>query len=65
MKIEDLIPCEIFKWFKTSEELNDFLNSFQKLGIEKMLEGELDAHLNYYKNDHRKDINTRNGNSSK
>ena len=61
MKTEDLIPDEFFKQFKTGEELNDFLKSIQKCGIEKMLEGELEAHLDYSKDDHRKDINTHNG----
>ncbi|NLZ74266.1 MAG: IS256 family transposase, partial [Bacteroidales bacterium] len=41
MKIEDLIPYEFFKQFKTGEELNNFLKSLQKRGIEKRVEGEL------------------------
>ena len=45
MKTEDLIPDEFFKQFKTGEELNNFLKSIQKRGIEKMLEGELDCKL--------------------
>lgn len=65
MKTEDLIPDEFFKQFKTGEELNDFLKSIQKRGIEKMLEGELDAHLDYSKHDPRKDSNSRNGYSTK
>ena len=47
MKTEGLIPNQFFKKFKTGEELNNFLKSIQKHSIEKMLEGELDAHLDY------------------
>ena len=65
MKTEDLIPDEFFKQFKTGEELNNFLKSIQKRGIEKMLEGELDAHLDYDKHSHRKEENSRNGYSKK
>lgn len=65
MKVEDLIPDEFFKQFKTGEELNNFLKSIQKRGIEKMLEGELDAHLDYDKHSPRKDDNSRNGYSKK
>lgn len=65
MKTEDLIPDEFFKQFKTGEELNNFLKSIQKRGIEKMLEGELDAHLDYDKHSPRKDDNSRNGYSKK
>ena len=65
MKTEDLIPDEFFKQFKTGEELNNFLKSIQKRGIEKMLEGELDAHLDYDKHSHRKEDNSRNGYSKK
>ena len=36
--------------FGTGKELNDFLKQIQKRGIEKMLEGELDDHLGYEKN---------------
>ena len=65
MKTEDLIPDEFFKQFKTGEELNNFLKSIQKRGIEKMLEGELDAHLDYDKHSPRKEENSRNGYSKK
>lgn len=65
MKVEDLIPDEFFKQFKTGEELNNFLKSIQKRGIEKMLEGELDAHLDYDKHSLRKENNSRNGYSKK
>jgi len=39
------------KQFKTGQQLNDFLGQIQKRAIEKMLEGELDGHLGYEKND--------------
>ena len=65
MKTKDLIPDEFLKQFKTGEELNNFLKSIQKRGIEKMLEGELDAHLDYDKHSHRKEENSRNGYSKK
>ena len=64
MKTEDLIPDKFFKQFKTDEELNDFLKSAET-DIEKMLEGELDAHLDYLKHESQKDTNSRNGYSSK
>lgn len=54
-----------FKQFKTGEELSSFLKDLQKRGIEKMLEGELDAHLDNDKHDRCKEDNTRNGYSSK
>lgn len=65
MKTKDLFPDEFFKQFKTGEELSNFLKDLQKRGIEKMLEGELDAHLDYNKHDKRKEDNARNGYSSK
>ena len=65
MKTKYLIPDEFFKQFKTGEKLNEFLKSLQKRGIEKILEGELDAHLDYPKDESRKDTNSRNGYSSK
>ena len=65
MKTEDLIPDEFFKQFKTGEELQNFLKSIQKRGIEKMLEAELDAHLDYDKHSHRKEKNSCNGYSTK
>jgi len=53
------------KQLKTGEELKDFLVQLQKRGIEKMLEGELDAHLGYQKHDKTTFPNSRNGYSSK
>ena len=65
MKKEDLLNDEFLKQFKSSEELNDFLSALQKRGIEKMLEGELDAHLGYEKNQQSANTNSRNGYSQK
>jgi len=65
MKKEDLFNDEFLKQFKTGDELNGFLKQLQKRGIEKMLEGELDAHLGYEKNEKRAKSNARNGFSQK
>lgn len=65
METKDLIPDDFFKQFKTGEELHNFLQSLQKRGIEAMLNGELDAHLDYQKHEPRKESNARNGYSSK
>lgn len=62
---KELFNDDFFKQFKTGEELNSFLKSLQKRGIEKMLEGELDGHLGYDKHDHSTNSNTRNGYSKK
>lgn len=53
------------KQLKTGDELNNFLAQLQKRGIEKILEGELDAHLGYNKNEKNISSNARNGTSSK
>lgn len=65
MKKDELLTDEFLKQFKTGDELNDFLKQLQKRGIEKMLEGELDSHLGYDKNQKSSNTNTRNGFSSK
>ncbi|MFY0713727.1 IS256 family transposase [Seonamhaeicola sp. NFXS20] len=65
MKKEDLLNDEFLKQFKTGEELTSFLKSIQKRGIEKMLEGELDAHLDYSKHEVSNNTNSRNGYRSK
>ena len=65
MKKEDLLNDDFLKQFKSSAELNDFLSDLQKRGIEKMLEGELDAHLGYEKNQKSANANSRNGYSHK
>ena len=44
------LPEDFFGRFKTMEELNDFMSSLFKRGVEKMLEGEITQHLGYVKN---------------
>ena len=65
MKKEELLSDEFLKQFKTGDELQSFLAQLQKRGIEKMLEGELDAHLGYTKHDKTDATNARNGFSTK
>lgn len=61
MRPEDFITDDFLKQFKTGKDLNDFLAQLQKRGIEKMLEGELDSHLGYDKNEQTGKDNSRNG----
>lgn len=65
MKKEDLLSDEFLGQFKTGEELNSFLSTLHKRGVEKILEGELDAHLGYEKHQKKQDVNARNGYSKK
>jgi len=65
MKKEDLLNDDFLDQFKSGEELNDFLKQLQKRGIEKMLEGELNGHLGYDKNQKSDNPNARNGYSEK
>jgi len=65
MKKEDLLNDDFLKQFKTGEELESFLSQLHKRGIEKMLEGEIDAHLDYGKHQRSVNPNSRNGNSKK
>ncbi|MCB9322350.1 MAG: IS256 family transposase [Lewinellaceae bacterium] len=65
MKKEDLLNDDFLKQFKTGDELESFLSELHKRGIEKMLEGEIDAHLDYAKHQRSDNPNARNGNSKK
>ena len=65
MKKEDLLNDSFLKQFKSGEELESFLSQLQKRAVEKMLEGEMDAHLGYDKHQTSTNINSRNGYSSK
>lgn len=65
MKKEDLFNDDFLKQFKTGEELELFLGELHKRGIEKMLEGELDLHLDYEKHQRSGNPNSRNGKSKK
>lgn len=61
------LPPEIFKNMKTGKELNEFLSSIYKQGVEALLNAEMDEHLGYEKNGIKPDDtnNLRNGTSSK
>lgn len=61
MKKDDFLSDEFLKQFTTGQELTDFLKQVQTRGIEKMLEGELDAHLGYDKHSKARTDNARNG----
>lgn len=65
MKPEDILNEDFLKQFKNGSELTNFLEQLHKRGVEKILEGELDAHLDYGK--HQKSItgNQRNGYTKK
>ncbi|GGF50704.1 IS256 family transposase [Echinicola rosea] len=65
MKKEDLLNDDFLKQFKNGEELQTFLGELQKRAVERMLEGELDSHLGYRKNEQSDNPNSRNGHTSK
>ena len=65
MNNEQQLTDAFLKQLKTGDELNSFLAQLQKRGIEKILEGELDAHLGYGKHDKSISSNARNGTSFK
>lgn len=65
MKKADLLNDDFLKQFKNAEELESFLSSLHKRGIEKMLEGEIDAHLDYTKHQQSTNPNYRNGTTKK
>lgn len=61
MKKENLFSDEFLKQFKSRNQLNSFSKELQNHGNEKMLEGELDGHLDYDKSQKSGNSNTRNG----
>lgn len=65
MKKEDLLTDDFLKQFKTGDDLNNFLSELQKRGVEQILEGELDAHLDYEKHQKSDNTNYRNGHATK
>ena len=66
MKPEDLLNDKDFlKQFKTGSELTSFIEQLYKRGVEKILEGELDAHLDYAKHQKSNNSNSRNGYGTK
>jgi putative transposase len=65
LKTQDLLTDAFLKQLKTGEELQAFLRDIHKRGLEKILEGELDAHLGYDKHEKTPSINARNGTQKK
>jgi len=65
MKKEDLFNDEFLKQFKNSQEFDSFIDELYTRGVEKMLEGELDAHLGYNKHQSNGSDNARNGYGTK
>jgi putative transposase len=61
MNKEDLLKGDFLKQFKNSKEFGSFIDELYSRGVEKMLEGELDAHLGYEKHQASEADNTRNG----
>ena len=63
MKPEDFINDAFLKQFKDGKEFMSFMDQMYKRGVEKMLEGELDAHLGYEKHERstKHSPNARNG----
>jgi len=61
MKKEDLLKEDFLKQFKNSKDFSSFVNELYTRGVEKMLEGELDAHLGYDKHQESNSDNSRNG----
>src|SRR5688572_3891341 len=61
------VPEEVFGQFKTMADLNKFVDSVFKRGVETMLKAELTDHLGYDKHsvDGKNTGNSRNGSSSK
>nr|WP_236027547.1 hypothetical protein [Gelidibacter pelagius] len=51
MKTKNLFPDDFFNQFKTGVELSSFLKDLQECGVEIIIEGELDVHLDYNKHD--------------
>ena len=62
-----LITKEFLKQFKTEEDVSNFMKDLHSQVLEQMLQGEMDAHLGYEKNDvaGNNTGNSRNGNFSK
>ncbi len=62
MTKEELLSSEFLKQFKDSKDFGNFMDDLYKRGVETMLQGEIEAHLGYSKNQKRSDENNaRNG----
>ena len=64
---DELLNSEFLKQFKDGKEFKSFMEQLYVRGVEKMLEGEMDAHLGYekYSPEGKNTGNSRNGKSSK
>jgi transposase-like protein len=65
VELPDSLTDAFLKQLKTGEELQAFLRDLHKRGLEKILEGELDAHLGYDKHEKTPSTNARNGTQKK
>ena len=65
MRPEDFLSEDFLKQFNNKSELTSFIKQLHKRGVEKNLEGELDAHLDYDKHQKSKANNLRNGYTKK
>ena len=65
MNAEELLDSEFLKQFKSGSELTHFIDILHKRGIESLLEGEREAHLDYEKYKKSPNSNARNGYSTK
>lgn len=59
------LPEDFFKKFKDGKEFQGFMDALFKRGVQELLEGELDEHLGYEKNEKAQAGNTRNGKGEK
>lgn len=61
------IPKELVSQLKTQSDVEDLIGGIYKQLVEQMLQGEMDEHLGYSKNDRKNktDSNHRNGKSTK
>lgn len=59
------LPADFFKKFKDGKEFQGFMDVLFKRGVQELLEGELDEHLGYEKNEKASSGNTRNGKGEK
>lgn len=64
---EDFLNADFLKQFKNSKDFTSFMEELYVRGTEKMLEGELDAHLGYtkYAQEGKNTGNSRNGKTTK
>ena len=65
VELPDSLTDAFLKQLKTGEELQAFLRDLHKRGLEKILEGEFDAHLGYDKHEKTPSSNARNGTQKK